>query len=322
MTINYILNSTNNTLNVIVKGKPVTIHKYTNEDRYNKVLELIKDNDEEAIIKLFDVVTQVSNKLGVTITKEGLVTYINKEGQVEQLPPSLNKTLVAMYEQDESSITPLINFWEKVRLNPSYRVNRCLFDFIEANNIVINEKGNLIMYKIVKRTEDKEVFLDLYTKTFKQMFNVPVTMPRNQVDDNIEQTCSHGFHVCSWQYLPHYGSAVSGHDAILLCEVDPADIVAIPRDYNNSKIRTCAYTPLSEYTYDQGEIDKVLYRGYNTELLGDYDGDNELENKNNGRSSYTLHDDITGSSFTLYDYNSDEDEDEDSDDDYYLEDED
>jgi hypothetical protein len=195
MTINYILNSTNNTLNIIVKGKPVTIHKYTNEDKYNKVLELIRNKDEEAIIKLFDVVTQVSTKLGVTITREGLVTYTNKEGQVEQLPPSLNKTLIAMYEQDESSITPLIKFWEKVRLNPSYRVNRCLFDFIEANNIVINEKGNLIMYKIVKRTDDKEVFLDLYTKTFKQMFNVPVVVQRNFVDDNIDQTCSHGLNV-------------------------------------------------------------------------------------------------------------------------------
>jgi hypothetical protein len=297
MKIPYILNSTNNTLNVIIKGKPVTISKATQEDKYNKVLQLIKDNDEDGIIKYLDTATSISTKLGVTITKEGVVTYVNDKGQVEQLPPSLNKTLVAMYEQDESSITPLIKFWEKVRLNPSYRVNRCLFDFIEANNIVINEHGNLIMYKIVKRTDDKEVFLDLYTKTFKQMFNVELRILRNNVDDNIDNQCSHGFHVCSWQYLPHYGSAVSGHDAILLCEVDPTDIVAIPRDYNNSKIRTCAYTPLSEYTYNQGEIDKVLYRGYNPSLIiTDDTVDNDLEDED-------------------YSY-------DDIDDDYYLEDED
>lgn len=90
---------------------------------------------------------------------------------------------------------------------------------------------------------------------------------------------------------------MSGHDAILLCEVDPTDIVAIPRDYNNSKIRTCAYTPLSEYTYDKGEIDRVLYRGYNTPSLGDYEGDNDLKDED-----YSYEDD--------------------SDDDYYLEDED
>jgi hypothetical protein len=297
MKIPYILNSTNNTLNVIIKGKPVTISKATQEDKYNKVLQLIKDNDEDGIIKYLDTATSISTKLGVTITKEGVVTYVNDKSQVEQLPPSLNKTLVAMYEQDESSITPLIKFWEKVRLNPSYRVNRCLFDFIEANNIVINEHGNLIMYKIVKRTDDKEVFLDLYTKTFKQMFNVELRILRNNVDDNIDNQCSHGFHVCSWQYLPHYGSAVSGHDAILLCEVDPTDIVAIPRDYNNSKIRTCAYTPLSEYTYNQGEIDKVLYRGYNPSLIiTDDTVDNDLEDED-------------------YSY-------DDIDDDYYLEDED
>lgn len=278
--INYILNSTNGTLNVIVRGKPVTIKKATQPDKYNKVLQLIKDNDEDGIIKLFDVVTQVSTKLGVTITKEGVVTYTNKEGQIEQLPASLNKTLVAMYEQDENSIEPLIKFWEKVRLNPSYRVNRCLFDFIEANNIVINENGNLIMYKIVARTNDPEVFLDLYTRKTEHRFGTPVDpMDRKDVDDNIDNTCSFGRHLASWQYLPHYGSCVNGKDAILLCEVDPTDIVAIPRDYNNSKIRCTTYTPLSEYTYDKGEIDKVLYRNYNTPLLGDYDGDNDLEDE-------------------------------------------
>jgi hypothetical protein len=297
MTINYILNSTNGTLNVIVKGKPVTISKEREIDKYNKVLELIRQDDEDAIVKLFDVVTQVSTKLGVTITKEGLVTYVNNEGQVEQLPPSLNKTLVAMYEQDESSITPLILFWEKVRLNPSYRVNRCLFDFIEANNVVLNEKGNLILYKIVARTNDPEVFLDLYTRKVEQRFNVEIRMPRNAVDDNIDNLCSYGYHAACWQYLPHYGSALSGKDAILLVEVDPVDIVAIPRDYNNSKIRTCAYTPLSEYTYDKGEIDKVLYRGYNPSLIiADDTVDNDLEDED-------------------YSY-------DDNDDDYYLEDED
>lgn len=275
MTINYILNSTNGTLNVIVKGKPVTISKEREIDKYNKVLELIRQDDEDAIVKLFDVVTQVSTKLGVTITREGLVTYTNNEGQIEQLPPSLNKTLVAMYEQDESSIAPLIKFWEKVRLNPSYRVNRCLFDFIEANNIVINENGNLIMYKIVARTNDPEVFLDLYTRKTEHRFNVEIRMPRNAVDDNIDNLCSYGYHGACWQYLPHYGSALSGKDAILLIEVDAADIVAIPRDYNNSKIRTCAYTPLSEYTYDQGEIDRVLYR--NNTNLGDFEGDDKDE---------------------------------------------
>jgi hypothetical protein len=298
MTINYILNSTNGTLNVIVKGKPVTISKEREIDKYNKVLQLIKDNDEDAIVKLFDTATQVSTKLGVTITREGLVTYTNNEGQVEQLPPSLNKTLVAMYEQDESSIAPLIKFWEKVRLNPSYRVNRCLFDFIEANNIVINENGNLIMYKIVARTSDPEVFLDLYTRKIEHRFGIELEpMERKDVNDDITVTCSQGKHVCSWQYLPHYGSCVNGKDAILLCEVDPVDIVAIPRDYNNSKIRCTTYTPLSEYTYDKGEIDKVLYRGYNPSLI--------------------IMDDTLDSDLEDEDYSYD-----DRDDDYYLEDED
>ena len=48
--INYILNSTNGTLNVIVKGKPVTVSKATQEDKYNKVLQLIKIKMKKALL--------------------------------------------------------------------------------------------------------------------------------------------------------------------------------------------------------------------------------------------------------------------------------
>lgn len=275
MKIPHIING--NGLCLTVKGRPFVVSN--TDDKYETALQLLKDNNLDALISLLDPVVAINNKYnkqGLSINN-GVVKYVNKLGQEERLPNALIKSLLAMFEQDEESIKPLILFWEKLKLNPSYRVNNCLFDFIIHNNIVINERGNLIMYKIVKRTNNKNVFLDIYTGRVKNELGVTLEMPRNLVDDNINNQCSFGFHVCSWQYLPHYGSAVNGIDAILLCEVDPQDIVAIPKDYNNSKIRTCKYKPFEEYTYDQGEIDRILYRG---NPVGDFDEDYIYDEEN------------------------------------------
>jgi len=179
-------------LNTIVKGRPFVI--YQSDSRYETALTLIKEGDVKGLEDLLDPATNINNKYnnqGLSIV-DGVVTYINKEGQQEALPTALIKSLVAMFKQDEASVQPLILFWEKLKLNPSYRVNNCLFDFISHNNIVINEKGNLIMYKIVKRTSDPNVFVDLYTGKFKNELGKPVQVERRLVDDDIEKTCSYG----------------------------------------------------------------------------------------------------------------------------------
>lgn len=275
--IPHIINA--NGLCLTIKGRPFVVSKY--DYKYTTALQFVKDNNLDALINLLDPVVAINNKYskqGLSINN-GVVKYVNKLGQEERLPDALIKSLLAMFEQDEDSINPLILFWEKLKLNPSYRVNNCLFDFITHNNIVINEKGNLIMYKIVKRTDKKDVFLDLYTGKTEHRFGIQVDpMARRDVDDDINVTCSTGRHLCSWQYLPHYGSALDGKDAILLCELDPQDIVAIPKDYNNSKIRCTTYIPLEEYTYDQGEIDRILYRT-NTYNVDEDDDDDYIYNE-------------------------------------------
>ena len=293
--ISYLVNPRQVT--VIVKGRPYTVNK--DDRRYDTVMSLIKDKDEDSLNTLLNKIEGISKKLaGLSITNEGIVTYVNKEGVEDVLPPALNKTIVAMYEQDVDSLEPLIKFWEKLKLNPSYRINRCLFDFIEANNIVINDNGNLIMYKIVGRTDDKEVFVDLYSHNIKQKIGQVIEIARNQVDDDIQKTCSFGLHAAIWNYLPHYGSCVNEKDAIILVEIDPQDIVAIPPDYNNSKIRTCKYVLLEEYFYKDGEMKDVLYRSYS-------DSNNNVD--------LDLDDDDEDDEYTFSDYDYDDDDNEDDD---------
>jgi hypothetical protein len=66
-----------------------------------------------------------------------------------------------------------------------------------------------------------------------------VTMPRHECDPNINNECSYGLHVGSYEYVKRFAHV---DQSILACLVSPMDIVALPR-YDNSKIRTCAYFP-------------------------------------------------------------------------------
>jgi hypothetical protein len=66
-------------------------------------------------------------------------------------------------------------------------------------------------------------------------------MPRNQVDDNKDNTCSAGLHFCSFDYLKSFGGS-----RIMILKINPADVVSIPSDYNQQKGRTWRYTVIGE----------------------------------------------------------------------------
>ena len=79
------------------------------------------------------------------------------------------------------------------------------------------------------------------------MLNAPgeiLEVDRNTVDEDDTVTCSRGLHVCSKSYLDHYGT--SKGNKVVRCKVHPKDVVSIPIDYNNAKMRTCGYTVIDE----------------------------------------------------------------------------
>ncbi|MDX1532668.1 MAG: helix-turn-helix domain-containing protein [Nitrosopumilaceae archaeon] len=141
-------------------------------------------------------------------------------------------------ERGQEGVQLLVNFLEKLMENPSYRAVNSLYDFLLHNDIEIIDNGNFYAWKFV--TSD---FKDCYTKTMDNSVGQVVEMPRNMVNEDPEQTCSAGLHVCAKHYLTgHWG------DNIVKCEVDPRDVVAIPIDYNNAKMRTCRYKVVEDVT--------------------------------------------------------------------------
>ena len=138
-------------------------------------------------------------------------------------------------------VTPLLNFIAKVADNPSYRAQNDLYRFLEANNLPISHDGNFVAYKVVRRISDGLV--DCHSGTFSNNPGDVVEMPRNKVNEDPSQTCSAGLHVCGWSYIPHFGGF---GQPVIAASVNPADVVAVPHDYNDAKMRVCKYRVLRE----------------------------------------------------------------------------
>ena len=219
-------------------GKTLTLHY--SEAAYHKVAaELEKPVPSESVILKIVTNAHVGFKSavleldGVTITKEGILSY---KGAI--VDNRMSTIMVKMYKEGRS-LHRMVPFFKKLMSNPDFRVVAQLYDFASHAGMVIMPNGNLVVYKAVNAS-----YLDYHSTTFDNRVGKRVCMPRNDVNNDPNQTCSYGLHVGAFPYMRSFHSE-GGH--IVLCEVNPADVVSVPVDYNNTKMRVCEYKVIAEY---------------------------------------------------------------------------
>lgn len=154
---------------------------------------------------------------------------------------SLAQRMLKLYKED-LDIEPLVNFLTNLQQNPSNRVVEHLYEFLEYGKIPITSDGCFLAYKAIS-ADWFSIASGKDGKRLRNMIGDTVEMPRNQVDENPDHACSHGLHVCSFEYLPFFAHD-NGH--VVVCKINPKDVVAIPRDYNNTKMRVCKYEVVGE----------------------------------------------------------------------------
>lgn len=226
--LNYILSKTNCTF--FLNNQVHSIKK--DETIWDQLIEAIKTENIETIQNIIDRKTAIINYIDNSpfCIKNNTVYYNDKI-----LDNSLTQRIIEMHK-DGFNITPMIRFVHNLMQNPSNRAIQELYNFLEVCNLPITEDGRFIAYKRIRYD-----YKDCYSGTVDNTPGVIVRMPRNQVDDNKENTCSHGLHVCSLAYLAHFCG-----DRLIVVLVNPRDVVSIPIDYNNSKMRVCEYESYSE----------------------------------------------------------------------------
>lgn len=150
--------------------------------------------------------------------------------------------------------TPLSRFLARVENNPSIDARQELYDFCEANGFTIDEDGYIIAYKRVDAQ-----YKDIYTHKIDNSVGAVVSMPREEVNPDRRMTCSVGLHFAAWDYAKNSYSR-NPNDHMMVVRVDPADVVAIPTDYNNQKGRAWRYQVIAEVIGDQPLAQKTFTR--------------------------------------------------------------
>lgn len=215
------------------------------------------DHDFDFIERLID-----KPKMMARMT-EGLVSVVGSTVYYAGTPIRSTLALKLLELLDAGfDVTPWARFMERVMANPSERSRECLFDFLDTQKTPLTEDGHFLAFKRVASD-----YKDIYTGTMDNTPGNVVEMPRERVNPDPSATCSYGLHVAASSYLGSYASAE--RNKTVVCKVDPADVVAVPRDYGFAKMRVCRYIVLGdaeEGTYEAVENSAVSYIGTETSV--------------------------------------------------------
>lgn len=176
---------------------------------------------------------------------------ITEDGQLlhrgEPVEYEFAEKIIALHEKDIRP-TALLKFLERLKSNPSSISVESALRFIVHNSLPIDKDGFLFTYKRIKNN-----WKDCHSGTMDNSIGQVVAMEREHVTLDPNQTCSAGLHVCSYSYLSHFSG-----DRIVVCKVDPHDIVSVPHDYSNAKMRVMRYEVITELNNGEKIPDDVI----------------------------------------------------------------
>lgn len=233
LVYNFVLNGNSQSVMVLINGVPKTIH--SDSPHYSKVVAAIKDGNEEEVYRLVDVASSLNYSANGKFEVVNGVVHIGGEPVCEVL----SKKLVDLFHA-ELPYEPFLKFWENLQENPDSHSVENLYRYLESNgNVALTDDGCFIAYKGVRQD-----WTDCHSGTMDNSVGTVVKMKRNKVNSDPNVTCSYGLHVAAWGYAT--GTAYGGADRYLMVKVNPRDVVAVPVDYNNQKMRVCEYEVLKE----------------------------------------------------------------------------
>jgi hypothetical protein len=171
---------------------------------------------------------------------EGLVTVVGSTVYYrgEPVHSALAYRLLDVLNSGANAII-WARFLDRVMANPSERSRQCLYEFLNVWKAPLTEDGHFIAFKRVRGN-----YKDIHSGTFDNSPGQLVEMPRDMVNPDPDQKCSAGLHVAATSYLGHFANHAD--NCTVAVKVDPADVVAVPGDYNFSKMRVCRYLVLGD----------------------------------------------------------------------------
>lgn len=252
------------------------VTKITKEQpAFLRAVELIREFDYAGVesltpkIAVQRIIEQGGDASGFRVRLDNANIFYSFNGGKEQILNNAMTERIVRMAQEGFDISPLIKFMENLLSNTSKTAIDELYLFLENTELPITSDGHFIAYKIVRND-----YTSIHDPSFRNDVGTVVEMPRNEVCDDRNKTCSYGLHFCSKAYLNAYGSKRRDTDRIVLVKINPADVVSIPADYNNAKGRASKYLIWKDIT-DAGWRETLSRKDYTDSAveLGDWDED-------------------------------------------------
>jgi hypothetical protein len=210
---------------------PITLD--SSHVNFAAVVEAIKARDFDAAIELTSVASFV-NKVtegNVTVTEAGVTFKGNP------ITGYLADKMVT-FLRNGLPIEHYCRFLDNLMANPSMTSRNELFLFLEAADLPITPDGHFLAYKAVRSD-----FRDKHSGRFDNSPGKVHSMPRHDVDDDRNKTCSYGFHAAAYEYARGF---MAPGDKMVAVKIDPANVVSVPSDYGNQKLRCTSYEVMFE----------------------------------------------------------------------------
>jgi hypothetical protein len=230
----------------------VQMHSATDQHpAWDRIIQGVMAEDD-AVYKLFDVgavAAEAFERLSDRVTISGGNIYFDNEKMDGALEEQISRFVEAGSEADW---LPLINFYEKVMTNLNEHTREQLYRWLNQQQISITPEGDFIAYKGVKprKIDDNYEWESIsrgraivdgkpYDGSIPNDVGAVVEMPRGEVQHDPKVGCHTGLHAGTWKYAKDFSQG-----AVLRVAINPRDVVSVPTDCNDAKLRTCRYTVL------------------------------------------------------------------------------
>lgn len=213
---------------------------------YADVLAAVEANaSDEKIVGLLDPANLIYAKVSRLTERYSLAGgTLLFDGDPVEGPLADFIVQIAQTSNNKDSFQAYVNFAEKVAQNPSQESREHLFAFITTHGLTITKDGDVVLYKGV-RDDGTSVHAGPGIVNGEHMNgHLPnevgsvLEFPRSKVNAERHVACATGLHAGTHAYASSFASR------LLTVLVNPRDVVSVPSDHSNAKVRVCRYTVL------------------------------------------------------------------------------
>jgi len=243
-------------LTIVIDGEMHVVDD--SHPNFDEIFEACEDDDPEAVLDLIDIASSLSQAfepLTERVSIDNDTVYF--DGDVAD--NTITEAMIRYHRDgEEDDLLALANFFEKLSTNPSGISRNQLYKWLQTHDFTLLDDGDILAYKGVQQPDQYGVHKSIHSGTALvdgtvHQGHIPnpigsvIEMPRSQVNEDPSVACAQGLHVGTWSFASGFGRG-----PVLAIAVNPRDIVSVPSDANNQKVRTCRYRVL-EVTNSQDD---------------------------------------------------------------------